>query len=254
MEHGPFSLEGKVILVTGASSGIGRQCCITLAQMGVTVILIGRNRERLEETRKMMCDEDKHIYWSADLAEIASLSQLAKDINDNVGPIDGLVNCAGVSTTLPLRFVELEKVDDFLRINVMSGYFLVKEFSRAGMFNHGASFIFMSSIMGIVGEVGKSLYGLTKGAIISMVKSLACELAAKKIRVNCISPGVVVTPINENLPHIANADKRAVLEKKHLLGLGKTEYIANTCVFLLSDASCWITGQNIIVDGGYTIQ
>ena len=87
-----------------------------------------------------------------------------------------------------------------------------------------------------------------------MVKSLACELAAKKIRVNCISPGVVVTPINENLPHIANADKRAVLEKKHLLGLGKTEYIANTCVFLLSDASCWITGQNIIVDGGYTIQ
>ena len=240
MEHGPFSLEGKVILVTGASSGIGRQCCITLAQMGVTVILIGRNRERLEETRKMMCNEDKHIYWSADLAEIASLSQLAKDINDNVGPIDGLVNCAGVSTTLPLRFVELEKVDDFLRINVMSGYFLVKEFSRAGMFNHGASFIFMSSIMGIVGEVGKSLYGLTKGAIISMV--------------NCISPGVVVTPINENLPHIANADKRAVLEKKHLLGLGKTEYIANTCVFLLSDASCWITGQNIIVDGGYTIQ
>ena len=117
----------------------------------------------------------------------------------------------------------------------------------------GASVVFFSSIMGLVGENSKSLYSMTKGALISASRSLAVEYAKKKIRINCISPGVVITPINTNQPYIADPEKRALLEAKHPLGLGQTNDIANACVFLLSDASRWMTGQNLVIDGGYTI-
>ena len=106
--------------------------------------------------------------------------------------------------------------------------------------------------MGKGGENGKSLYGMTKGALVSGTRSLACELAKKKIRVNTVSPGVVITPINYNLPHIADPERRAVLEQQHLLGLGETEDVANACIYLLSDASKWVTGIDLCVDGGYT--
>ena len=106
--------------------------------------------------------------------------------------------------------------------------------------------------MGSYGDIGKSLYAMTKGALQAASKSLACELASKKIRVNSVSPGLIVTPINENLPHIADPQKRKKLEELHLLGLGNTEDVANACVYLLSDASKWVTGINLFVDGGYT--
>ena len=104
----------------------------------------------------------------------------------------------------------------------------------------------------MVGENGKSLYSMTKGALLSAVRSLACEYARRKIRFNAISPGAILTSINQDLPHIKNPEARAALEDKHLLGLGKTTDIANACVYLLSDASRWVTGQNLVVDGGYT--
>ena len=116
----------------------------------------------------------------------------------------------------------------------------------------GGSIVFFSSIMGSHGETGKSLYAMTKGALQAASKSLACELASKQIRVNSVSPGLIITPINENLPHITDPTKREELERMHLLGLGKTEDVANACVYLLSDASRWVTGVNLYVDGGYT--
>ena len=108
--------------------------------------------------------------------------------------------------------------------------------------------------MGSYGEIGKSLYGMTKGALQAGVKSLACELARKNIRVNAVSPGVIITPINEKLPHIADPEKRQELENMHLLGLGKTEDVAYACIYLLSDAARWITGINLLVDGGYSVR
>ena len=116
----------------------------------------------------------------------------------------------------------------------------------------GASVIFLSSIMGCVGENAKSLYSFTKGALISGCRSLALEYAPKKIRINVISPGLIETAINRNQPYLADPEKRLLTESLYPLGLGETNDIANTCVFLLSDASRWLTGQNIIVDGGYT--
>jgi len=144
------------------------------------------------------------------------------------------------------------KIDELFRNNVYSAYLLTKEVCRMGNFSKdGGSIVFLSSIMGTHGEVGKSLYSMTKGALISLSKSLACELALKKIRVNTISPGVIITPINENAPHISDPGKRQELEKKHLLGLGSVVDVANACIFYMSDASRWITGTNLFVDGGY---
>lgn len=254
MIKNPFLLTGKNILITGASSGIGRQCAISCSQMGAKVVLIARNEERLKETLAMM-EGEEHCIVVLDLTDYKLTETIVKEIVNKVGRIDGVLHCAGISTTLPLKLVDSEKMEDFFHANVFSAYNLSKEVCKVGHFSKkGGSIVFFSSIMGIVGENGKSLYSMTKGALLSATRSLACELAKKNIRVNSISPGVVITPINKDLPHIADPDKRTILEKKHLLGLGEPIDVANTCVFLLSDASRWITGQNIIVDGGYTAQ
>ena len=144
-------------------------------------------------------------------------------------------------------------MDEFFRINVFSAIELTRHICQMGNVNKsGASIVFLSSIMALAGENGKSLYSMTKGALLSAVRSLACEYARRSIRFNCISPGAILTPINQDLPHMKNPDARATLEAKHLLGLGQTTDISNACIYLLSDASRWVTGQNLVVDGGYT--
>ena len=251
MSNNPFSLEGKTIVVTGASSGIGRQCAISCSQMGARVVLIARNEQRLAETFSQLNDEG-HLSIPIDLTDFDVLKEKVKEIVSAVGPIDGLVNCAGISTTLPLKLMDSQKMDEFFHFNVFSAIELTRHFCQMGnVKKEGASFIFLSSIMGMVGDKGKSLYSMTKGALLSAVRSLACEYALKKIRFNAISPGAIFTPINQDLPHMKDPEARAALEAKHLLGLGETTDIANACVYLLSDASRWVTGQNLIVDGGY---
>lgn len=249
----PFSLNDKVICITGASSGIGRQCAISCSRMGAKVVLMARNEQRLRETLSAMENPDKHFVVPIDLTEYALVEIAVKDIVSKVGRINGVLHCAGISTTLPLRLVTSEKLEEFFRINVFSAYNLTRECCKMGHFSKdGGSIVFFSSVMGRVGESGKSLYGMTKGALASGARSLACELAKKRIRVNTISPGAVITPINCNLPHIADPERRAALEQQHLLGLGDTEDIANGCIYLLSDASKWVTGIDLCVDGGYT--
>ena len=252
MNGNPFSLEGKTIVVTGASSGIGRQCAISCSQMGATVVLIARNKERLCETLSQM-EGLRNLSVSIDLTDFEGLKSCVKEIIETVGPIDGLVNCAGISTTLPFKLINEQKMDEFFRTNVFSAMELTKHFCQIGHVRQtGASIIFLSSIMGLVGENAKSLYSMTKGALISAVRSLACEYARRKIRFNAISPGAILTPINQGLPHMKDSEARLALEAKHLLGLGEVTDIANACIYLLSDASRWVTGQNLIVDGGYT--
>lgn len=252
MNFNPFILEGKTIVVTGASSGIGRQCAIDCSKMGAKVVLIARNEERLKETLSSM-EGDDHMVQPFDLTDYAGLKNFVKDIVLQAGPIDGLVNCAGISTTLPLKLMDDAKLEEFFRVNVFSAIDLTRHFCQMGKVNkEGASIIFMSSIMGMVGEKGKSLYSMTKGALVSAVRSLACEFAQRKIRFNAISPGAILTPINQNLPHMKDPAAKAALEEKHLLGLGETSDISYACIYLLSDASRWVTGQNLVVDGGYT--
>lgn len=251
----PFDLTGKVVLISGASSGIGRKCAIECSKFGANVILSGRNENRLNETLNQMCCDagNNHIVMACDLTDYEKVGELVAQAVKDIGRIDGILHCAGISTTLPLRAVSVGKLNEYFSANVYSAYNLTREACKVGNFSrNGGSIVFFSSVMAHVGEVGKSIYAMTKGALSAGVKSLACELAKKNIHVNSISPGVVVTPINQNLPHIADPERRQKLEAKHLLGLGQTEDIANACIFLLSDASRWITGTDLCVDGGYS--
>ena len=251
----PFSLENKIILVTGASSGIGAQCAIDFSRMGAKVILIARNIECLKQALSKM-EGSGHAYYSVDVTDFRALSCIIKLAVNEVGKISGVVHCAGISSVLPLKLVKEEDIDNIMRTNVFSAIQLVREVTHVGCYDksNGISIIFLSSIMGVVGESCKSLYSFSKGAIIAGVRSLAVELAPKNIRVNCISPGVIVTNINKNARHIVDPERRKELENKHLLGLGETTDISNACIYLLSNGARWVTGQNIIVDGGYSVR
>lgn len=253
-QFNPFSLESKNIIVTGASSGIGQQVAISCSKMGARVIMIGRNEERLKGTMSQMVGEG-HLFFSFDLNNLEGMKGLVSDIVAVTGPLNGVVNCAGISTTNLFKLTKPDELDKFFHTNVYSGYFFTQECTKMVNFSkEGGSIIFFSSIAGSFGEVGKSTYGMTKAALLNLAKHLACELAKKKIRVNAVSPGAICTPINMNLPHMKDPEKRAALEAQHLLGLGETSDIANACIYLLSDASRWVTGANLFVDGGFSVR
>lgn len=249
----PFSLEGKTIVISGAASGIARQCAISCSVMGAKLILLDINEEGLKETMTMVVRPEEHYCGVVNLTDRERVKGVIAEGVAKAGKVNGLLNCAGISTTLPLNAVKEDTLDKFFKVNVYTGYYLTQEICRrVNLSEDGASVVFFSSVAGSYGEAGKSVYGMTKGALKAVAKSLAVELARKNVRVNSISPGVIVTPINQNLPHIADPDKRAALEAQHLLGLGKTTDIANACIYLLSDASRWVTGINLFVDGGFT--
>ena len=247
-----FSLQNKIIVITGASSGIGRQCAITCSQMGATVVLLARSEERLEETL-LNLTPGNHRSYPIDLVDFEKVEAVVKQINIEFGKIDGIIHCAGISTTLPVKLISPEKLAGFYQTNVIAAVNLTRLFTKNTHFsNEGGSIIFLSSIMGVVGESGKTIYSLTKGALISGAKSMALELASKKIRVNCISPGVVITPMSQNAVYSQDEESLNKTKALHPLGLGNPEDIANACVFFMSDASRWITGTNLVIDGGYT--
>lgn len=250
--NNPFSLEGKNIIVTGASSGIGQQCAIDCAQMGARVVLISRNENRLYETLSKM-KVGNHVVLPLDLKNVDLLTTKVNNLVNEIGAISGVVNCAGISSVTPLKLIKEADMTEMIRTNVYSALFLTREVCKMKNYDKsGTSIIFISSIMGLCGDSAKSMYSLTKGALQSACRSLAVELAPKSIRVNCIAPGAIETPINKDLPHMADPEKRGALEANHPLGLGRTTDVSNACVYLLSNAARWVTGQILAVDGGYT--
>lgn len=251
----PFSLEGKVVVISGAASGIARQCAISCSKMGARLILLDLNEEGLKETMDMVERPSEHYWATVNLLEYDKVSEIIKDAVAKVGRINGLLNCAGISTTNLFKLTKPQELDKFFHVNVYTGYFLTQEVCKMGnLSKEGGSIVFFSSVAGNLGEVGKSTYGMTKAALLNLAKHLACELARKNVRVNSISPGAICTPINMNLPHMKDPEKRAALEAQHLLGLGETTDVANACIYLLSDASRWVTGTNLFVDGGYSVK
>ncbi len=245
--YNPFSLTGKRILVTGASSGIGRAIAVECSRMGAQVLITARNETRLAETLSMMDGLDNAMY-AADLTDASQLDSLTKFS----GNIDGLVNCAGIINHVPFRFNNREFVDSVMEVNFFAPTMLTQHFIKSKQLNRNASVVFISSISGgVVSAIGIASYSASKGAIAAMSKSLALELAPKGIRVNCISPGMVDTAIMAD-----GTVSKEQLEKDRLnypIGrYGKPEEVAWTAVYLLSDATAWMTGSNIIIDGGYT--
>lgn len=252
MNTNPFSLKGKTILITGASSGIGRQSAINCAAMGGKVILVARNKERLQETLEMMPGEG-HAFYLFDLNKIDQIKDFITQIVTSHGKFDGFIHAAGIEITKPLKILTAQDYETVFRVNTLCGFEFVKNLSIPRNFNKSGSIIFISSITGVIARTGVAAYSASKGALISASKVLALELAKREIRVNCISPGTILTPLMENFLSSLTEEQRKTRVSGFPLGLGKTTDVSLACVFLLSDASRWITGQNIIIDGGYTI-
>jgi len=247
-----FTIDHKNILVTGASSGIGRQCAISASRLGANVIMIARNIERLNETMSLM-ENGNHIVVDMDITDFEKIPDIIEESVKRIGKISGFIHSAGIEITLPLKYMKKEHYEKMMLINVLSGFEFIKVLSNTKYFDEkGASFVIISSVMSMVGRQGIVGYCASKGAINAGIKPMALELAAKKIRVNSVCPGIVETEMSikmfENIPDEA----RKKIVDMHPLGIGHPEDIANMCLFLISDQSRWITGTNIVIDGGYS--
>ncbi|MDD4290599.1 MAG: SDR family NAD(P)-dependent oxidoreductase [Patescibacteria group bacterium] len=250
----PFSLSGKNIIITGASSGIGRQCAISCSYLGAKITLIGRNIDRLKDTLISLHGKD-HLICPYDITNFEGIEKIIENTVNVNGQIDGLIYSAGIEMTLPLKSMKSNYYQDIFNINVISAFEFIKVISKKKNLSKNASFLLISSVMSIVANPGLSAYCASKGALISGVKSIALELASKNCRVNCVSPGHLFdTEMSiEKEKNLSQEANQKILDA-HPLGLGSKTDVANLCVFLLSDASRWITGQNIIIDGGYSIK
>lgn len=249
----PFSLENKIIVVTGASSGIGRQCAIDCSKMGAKVILIARNEERLQDTLQSL-EGSGHTYYSFDLNKIEEIKNLVIRIINENGKIDGFIHAAGIEKTLPLKLLKPEDYIHIYKVNTLSAFEFIRLFNDRKYFKVKGHIVLISSITAIIGRGGVTAYAASKGAMVSAVHTMAIELAKKDICINCVSPGTILTPLMENVLSTLSEEDREKRIDGFPLGLGQTVDISNACIYLLSEASRWITGQNLIVDGGYTIK
>jgi NAD(P)-dependent dehydrogenase (short-subunit alcohol dehydrogenase family) len=250
--NNPFSLAGKTILITGASSGIGQGIAISCANQAAKLLLLGRDEERLEETLKGCANGQEHTCLSLDLQESSNWTDELNSFLKLHAPIHGFVHAAGISPTISLRGLKMEQLVSAFQLNVFSALQIAQLLTKGGVkAADGMSIVLISSVMSEVGEKGKSLYAMTKAALVAMVKSLALEFAAKNVRFNAISPSVVNTPLSMKSEYRKDEIAMKRLQDQHPLGLGEVEDIANGTIYLLSPASRWVTGTNLIVDGGY---
>lgn len=245
-----LKISDKTFLVTGASSGIGKSSALLLSEYGARLILLGRDKERLQQTQKELTGTN-HLHFSIDLTDTSKINALIVQLKNE--KIDGILHAAGTSPTLPFNYSDAAKFSDTMNINLFAALELSRGIIRKTI-KCPKSIVFISSVMGIVGEKGKTIYAASKGAIIATAKAMAIELASKSIRVNSISPGVVNTPLTKNSEYRKSEKAMSEILKKHPLGLGEPNDIAKSALFLLSDQSNWITGHNLVIDGGYTSQ
>ena len=249
-----IDLAGKVIVVTGATSGIGRQCAITCSQLGASVAVMGRNRDRLDETMRSLAGGE-HLALAHDLKEVQALGALVSRISADLGPISGFVHAAGVQVTKSLATMLAEDYSEVMSVNVVSAFELARIISRKEHLDpKGAGFVFIASVMGSVARPGLVAYCASKGALTSGARSMALELCRKRVTVNTISPGMIRTTLLDE--HLAMLSESQLADRLKLypLGPGTPQDVASMCAFLLSDHARWITGTNVVIDGGYSAQ
>ena len=244
----PFHIHDRVILITGASSGIGRAIAIAVAKMGGKVVATGRSEERLQETLNLL-EGDGHSAIAADLLSGEGRSSLV----DQLPQLNGIVHCAGVVNPYPIKFLNQKKIDETLNINYESPVLLMGEITKKRKLEKKASVVFLSSISGQHPHKGGAMYAGAKAALESFSKVMALEFYPQGIRSNCISPGMVKTAMYEEAEEGMSKESMDEHVAQYPLGVGYPEDVANTALFLLSDASRWITGINITLDGGFLL-
>lgn len=249
--YNPYSLENKTILVTGASSGIGKATAIECAKLGATVIVTARNEARLKETLDSLdiSFDQKHKAIVADLISSDGIEKLITELPE----LDGVSSNQGINNGhRPVKFIKDDELLEVLNANTLSHINLAKLLFKRKLVKKGGSYVFTASIGGVYSQAnGQSVYGLSKGAINSFMKYCAIEFAGRKIRCNSVCPGMIVTHMTESLASVTEEDKEKDAEKYLLKRYGQPEEVARTTTFLLSDASSYITGTSIVIDGGY---
>jgi NAD(P)-dependent dehydrogenase (short-subunit alcohol dehydrogenase family) len=247
----PLSLHDRTILVTGASSGIGRETAILLSELEATVVLTGRDRSRLEQTREKMKGSN-HLIEPFELKNADDIPGWVKQIAAKIGPLHGLVHSAGLQQTIPLRSLTVLKTEDLMRVNFTTAVMLVKAFRQKGCCSRGSSIVLLSSVAGLTGRPAISIYAASKAALIGFSKAAALELASEGIRVNCVAPGYVATEMWGDVSETLTGEQFEAIRAMHPLGIGNPRDVAHPIAFLLAETGRWITGTTLVVDGGYT--
>lgn len=247
-DYNPFSLSGKTIFVTGASSGIGRAVAIECSKMGATLIITGRHAGRLDDTFRQL-EGEGHVQIIADL----SLSDIADELVDQLPQLDGIVHCAGLMKTLPFQFTTADALAKIMEINFTAPNLISAKMVKKKKISKGSSVVFISSVSGVwCSGPGSSMYAASKGAIQGLIKGMAIDLASKGIRVNSVNPGMVETALLDE-GTLTQEQLKEDRKRYPLKRYGKPEEIAYAAVYLLSDASAWVTGTSLLIDGGYTL-
>lgn len=249
INYNPFSLEGKTILVTGASSGIGRATAIECSKMGAKVIITARNEDKLNETLSLL-EGVGHKYVVADLSSEESIDRLVNEIPI----INGCVSNAGYNILQLVPFIKVEDIKNIFNVNLCASIVLVHKLVKLKKISKGSSIVFTSSIGKSIITPGNSLYAMTKGGLSSFMKGAAIDLAGKQIRCNAVLPGMVETPLKEGKSTITEEQWELNRQLYPLKRFGYPEDVAYAVVYLLSDASVWVTGTELVVDGGRSLK
>ena len=243
-----LGLKGKTLLITGATSGIGKATCEEAVNYGARIIAIGRNTEKLEELKAQFPEQIQILkldLLQADYRDKLSLAILKEEVN-------GFLHAAGISPTMPINREKRETWDQAMQLNVYVGV-EIAQFIMKTKRSHLSSIVYVSSVMADLAEKAKGTYSMSKGALNAVARNQALEYAKFKVRVNTIAPAVVNTPLSENSIYRKTEKGMNQVLGKHPLGLGEPHDVAKAALFLLSDASGWITGSTLTVDGGFSI-
>lgn len=245
MKTSPFSLADRCILVTGASSGIGRAVAIMASEMGARVILSGRDKERLDECLASLSGSG-HLILQLDLLNEEAIQDCAKVIPE----IDGMVFAAGIAEVIPFRMVSPAHVNRIMQLNFNAPVYLTQGLLKQKKFKPHSSLVYVSAISDHISPAGSAIYSASKSALNAFVKSVALEISKLKMRANCVSPGYVRTPMLKKLSSTTSIEEMVKLSP---LGLIEPKEVATSVIYLLSNASRWVTRSNLVVDGGLTI-
>lgn len=242
--YNPFTLEGKSILVTGASAGIGRGIAVACSKMGASIFAVGRNADRLNDT---ICQLEATGH-KAVVCDLTSRQDVASLVS-GLPKLDGVVHCAGIGQRIPCKQLTETDVDHLMDINFKAPVLLQTEILAQKKINKGASVIFIASIASWSPSTGNAVYSASKGALVSYARCLGLELAPRQIRVNCISPAMVWTELITN-DGMSIEELKADEERYPLKRYGHPEDIAHLAIYMLSDASSWMTNSNVEITGG----
>lgn len=247
MSYNPFSLSGKTILVTGAAGGIGRVVATECAKMGATLVLTDIDEQGLEDTLNML-EGEGHSSFAVDMTNLEELDALVSSIPS----LDGMVSNAGITKPAPVKFINKDDLERIMSVNALAPIYLTQKLLRKKKFNVGGSLVFTVSIGGVYTTApGNAMYGSSKGALQVFVKNVALEMAPR-LRCNSINPGMVSTGLVKGGVY-SDDDKARDLETYPMKRYGEPRDVALAAVYLLSDASSWVTGHSLIIDGGKTL-